>query len=595
MIMNLIVIAFVLGVAYAWMVRGMFSSMLHMLCVLVSGAIAFAVWEPLAVMLINASPERGFFSFLEGIAFGVALIVPFTVSVLLLRAGTDKLISGNIRNSTVVDYAGGGVCGVVTAVISAGILVLGVGNMRLKTDFAGYQPLWYSTDRAAGSGSLVKADSLWVPVDTITSKFYSQLSTGTMSSSEPLAKWYPELELVGFASRVSPDDGSARNAIQPGDFKVRSTYIVGNEDGSSNVSELLVDSNDDDAQKYLDINSERISTGHIAGYVVEFEPGAKERGEKGGQLVVSNGQYRLLIENSDGDTMSVFPIAVISESSSADQYGRWRFDSNDVFITSVGGKSRVEMSFEFLIPAGYEPLAFYAKNMRVLTDSMPDPVEYPTVSQRDQLVLSGAILKGESAGRVLDETNMITYTPGSGSSSFIRASPKISQVISLQVARRGLSMNDENHIVDGEGLFDVKAEVGRQNAPTSKKLRVERLAIARGQTLVRLDVSAASDFGFLSDAAGDAALDQALILIDDKGNEYEAIGYEYTDSKIYQIRYTRGSTLGGVEDTPNLSRTKQDEQELVLFFIVTKNAQISHFTIGDVAIAEFSPAYDSSN
>ncbi|MCR9075599.1 MAG: hypothetical protein NXI07_06130, partial [bacterium] len=124
--MNILVVIFVLAIAYAWMVRGIFNAMIHALCALVAGAIAFAFWEPLSIMLVNMSPERGFFSFIESIAWGVSLVVPFAVVMLLLRVATDKLIPANIKNNPAVDYAGGAVFGAVTGVICSGILVIGV-------------------------------------------------------------------------------------------------------------------------------------------------------------------------------------------------------------------------------------------------------------------------------------------------------------------------------------------------------------------------------------------------------------------------------------------------------------------------------------
>lgn len=585
--MNIIVILLVLGIAYAWMIRGAFNSMIHLLCVIVAGAIAFAFWETLSVMLIGMSPERGFFSFLESVAWGVSLLVPFVVSLLILRTITDKLIPSNINNAKVIDYAGGAIFGLSTGVISAGILVIGISTLRLSTNFFGYQPAWYSTDRATGAGSIVKNDKLWIPVDNLTSKLYGILSTGSFGTNEPLSKWYPELELVGFTTRVSPGDGAGRNAISPDDFKIKSTYIVGNENGSTSINELLKDSRDEKSQKYSDVNNETVSNGYIAGYVVEFEPGAKERGKKGGQLIISNAQYRLLVEDNDGNTKSVFPVAMISESSRSNQFGRWRFDAENIFITSVGGQSRVQAAFEFVIPQGFQPIAFFAKNIRVNAESMPDPIEYADVSKRDLVVLDGAILKGDTGSRKLDTSKAVQYAFPQ-TTKHINNSLRFGTMVASQAARRGLTLSDDNEIIDGESIFDAKLDIGRTNAPQSRKLRVEKYAVAEGQALVRVEVGFESEIGLASEAASEAPLDQPFLLIDTKGNEYEAIGYEYKDSKVFQVRYTRGSTLTGIEDTPTLSRSR-DDQTLVLLFIVSTKIELSHFTIGDIAIAELVP------
>lgn len=592
MIMNIIVTLLVLGLAYAWLIRGVFSSLLHLLCVLVAGAIAFAVWEPIALKLISMSPERGFLSFIESVAYGVALVIPFILSLFLLRMATDKLVKGNIKNNTMVDYIGGTICGVGIGVISTGILIIGVSSMRLSTGFFGYQPIFYSEDRAAGPGALVKKDSLWIPADKIVGMLYGQLSKGSMSTSEPLAKWYPEVELVGFAGRISQGEGSGRNAINPDDFKITSTYTVGKTDGSQDMSDLLTDSRDSKPQKYLDVNSDVVSNGYIAGYVVEFEPGAKERGKKGsGQLIVSNGHFRLVVENADGDTKSVFPIATISESSESEKYGRWRFDSKDVFITSVGAKSRVSMGFEFVVPQGYSPISLSVRNSRVLTSSMPDAVEFADPKSRDRIVDNGSILKGESGARNLDTSKVIRISAAERP-NVMSGGLSIGQMMSTQVARRGFTLNEDNHVVDGDHIFDLKTEVGRRNAPQSRKLRVEKFFVGVGQKLIKVQVGASSEIGFFSDAASEAPLDVPLLLIDDKGNEYEAIGFEYTDAKDYHVRYTRGSTLSGISETPDLSKSR-DDQKLIILFNVSKGVKIAYFTIGDVAVARFTPPYDT--
>ena len=589
MILNIIVVILVLSIGYAWMNRGIFNAMLHTLCALAAGAIAFAVWEPLSVMLVNASPERGFFSFLEGAAWGVSLVIPFVVAFILLRVISDKVVPNNIKNSRLVDYIGGAAFGLVTGIISIGILVIGVGNMRLPTNFLGYQPLWYSADRATGAGSLVKTDKLWIPVDSLVATVYGKLSNGAMSTSQPLAYWYPELRLTGFASRVSPE-GAARNAMRIKDFNMRGTYTVGPDEGAQ-MSELLkLDGNS--TQRYVDINNEPVSTGKLYGYVIEFEAGAKERGEKGaGQLIISNGHVRMLVEKSDGSTETIFPAAVISESSNPGEFGRWRFDANDVYVSSTGGSSKVPMGFEFVVPSGSTPVALYVKNLRVDTAELPKPVNYRTTSRRDLSVRSGAILKGKGDEVTYNTQNAVTVSGTDTYANLVTTSPRMLEVLAISVARRGLTVDDDNEVVGGQGTYLVE-EAGRRNAPTSKNLRVERYGVGPGQTLIKLDVSAGTPFGFLSTPVQTAPLDQPLRLLDTNGNEYEAIGYEYIDNTNYEVRYTRGSTLTGIEDTPSLSTTR-DDQKLLILFIVTKGVEIDRFVIDDMVIAKFSPVIET--
>jgi len=585
MFMNLVVIVFVLGIAYTWTVRGVFNSMIHAMCVFFAGAVAFAVWEPLAVMLLGMSES----ALVEGMSWGVSLIVPFLVMTLVLRVSTDKILKANIKSAKALDYGGAAAFGLVSSVITAGVLVIGIGYMRLPSTFLGYQPVWYAEDRA-GAGSLVKNDKLWIPVDSITAMVYKNLSSGSMSSSESLNKWYPDLTLTGFAARINPGNGSARNAITDESFNVLSSYLVGNTNGSTEKDQTIGE------QGYMTLNGKNASSlaGYLAGYVVEFGPKAKEKGEKGGQVVVSNGQVRLLTEHNDGSTHTIFPIAAISESSTQGQYGRWAFDGKEVFITSMGGKSRVQMGFEFFVPADETPIALYVKNIRVPVNSIGDPKEFKSASERNKLIPTGAILTGERVQRSFDLSKAVVVDPTDSSSGRdAQFSESIGTVMSVQLAKpRGLGVNEDNLITSGKAKFDLRNEVGRKNAPQGKKLRVDKFWYGNGLSMVQVKIGSSAAGGLLSEAAKIASVDEPFILVDTKGDEYEAVGFIFEDnsSNIFEIRYTPGSTLNGQNESgfPQISRSK-DGQNLSLIFLISKRVEIQYFTIGDVVMLKFEP------
>lgn len=586
MFMNLLVIVFVLGIAYTWTVRGVFNAMVHAMCVLFAGAIAFAVWEPLAMILLGVSGSP----IVEGMAWGVALIVPFVIAMVVLRIITDKVITSNIKSVKAIDYGGGAAFGLVSSILTAGILVIATGYMRLPSSFLGYQPVWYAEDRA-GAGSLVENQRLWIPVDTITAAVYKNLSSGSMASAEPLAKWYPDLTLTGFSARINPGEGAARNAITKDAFEVQSSYIIGNTNGSTERSDTIGD------QGYMTIEGKNANSiaGYIAGYVVEFGPKAKEKGDKGGQVVVSNGQIRLLTENNeDGSTNTIFPLAVISESSEQGQYGRWIFDGDDVFITSTGGKSRVPMGFEFYVPADETPLALYVKNIRVPVESMDKAKEFKNAAERSRLVKTGRVLTGGQVARKLNLSNAVTIdTNITGQLAAARFGDSVGTVISSQIAKqRGLSVNDDNLVTQGEAKFDLSEEVGRSNAPQGKKLRVEKFWYGDGLSMVHVNVGSTVEGGMLSEAANEAPVDEPFMLVDTNDNEYEAVGFVYEDqsTQIFELRYTPGSTLTGLNESgfPRISRSKEG-QKLSLIFLVSKNVKIKYFTIGDTVLMRFNP------
>ncbi|MFK7759522.1 MAG: hypothetical protein AB8C13_06220 [Phycisphaerales bacterium] len=586
MFMNIIVVIFVLAVAYTWMTRGVFNAMLHALCVFFAGAIAFAVWEPLSLMILGASEMP----LVEGAAWGLSLILPFVILMLVFRVITDKVVTANIRSAKAIDYAGGAAFGLVTAVITAGIMVIAIGHMRLPSKFLGYQPVWYSTD-TSGPGSLVKNDSLWIPADTITAMVYSNLSTGSMSSAEPLKKWYPDLTLTGFASRINIGEGSGRNAITSDAFSVSSAYIIGDTVGSTDPEKLIGDQKIQTVDGQLIDANNNEQAGYLAGYVVEFGPKAKEKGTKsGGQVVISNGQVRLLTELEDGSTNTIFPLAVISESRTPDTFGRWIFDSEDLFITSSGGKSKVPMGFEFFVPAGQEPLALYVKNLRVPVDSMGDAREFATASERAKLIKTGTLLTGQRVKRLFDLADAVTVDPEATSDA--RYGQNLGTVMPSQLVKaRGIKLNEDNEIIEGEATFRMD-EIGRKNVAQVKKLRVSQYGYGEGQEMVQINVAADSVAGFLSTAARRSANNDPFILTDSKGNEYEAVGYTYQDedTELFEIRYTPGSTLSGLneKDLPRISQSK-DGQTMSLIFLVSTKIEIEYFSIGNVVLMQFDP------
>lgn len=592
MIFNLIIIALVLGLAYCWMVRGFFNAFMHMLCVLFAGAIAFALWEPLAYMLIGASPERGLLSFVSSAAWGIALILPFVIVLLLLRVITDKIVSAGIKNAGAVDYAGGAVCGLVVGVVCAGITTVGVQSMRLPTGFFGYKPVFYTE----GGGSIVHADNLWIPVDDIVGMVYGNMSHGSLSSPEPLAKWYPNIVATSMAARLSPG-GAGQNTIDPDDVRVVAAYEVGSASDAKRTEELLKYTGSSTPQSYVDINGDSVTSGYIAGYVLEFEPSAKEKGgksSKGAQVIMSNGHVSMIAEGQDGKTTNIFPVAMVSEGADSEgQLGRWRFDARDVFISSEGGQSKVKMGFEFVVPAGYTPLALVVRQSRIVLDqNSPKPMALADAGERDRRIRSGSIFEGAARDKQERDISKAARIAGDNldRDSGIRVTNSIGSVIPSQTARSEVDLDGENRIVTGEAKFSVEV---LNNSGPGKNLRVDSYALGSSQSLVQIDVSLDQAISLLDEAARNADTNTPIVLIDSRGNEYEAIGYKYEDDEILHLRFTPGSTLAGLSEVPPISSARAD-QTLVLLFVVTKGAMIEQVAVGDTVLAVFSPGLEAT-
>lgn len=591
MIMNIAVIVLVLIVAYTWALRGFFNALLHLVATILGGAIAFAAWEHLSLLLVGIAPTTGFLSFLGGIAWCAGLLIPFAAATILFRVVLDKAIPGNVHAGNTGNLVGGGVCGLAIGILSIGMLVIGVDTTRLGATFTGYKPLWYNPERAQGFGSLKLSDSLWVPVDKLTAKVYSGLSTHAFSSSEPLAEWYPDLQAVVFANRVAPKGTSPRTAYTPDDFKVVGRYSVGPQGGAP-VRDLLeyTERGQSAAQPYADVHGEQVASGTLEGFVIRLEASAKDPAAKGaGQVVMSNGQARLVCRDADGTTFNVFPVAMISQAeSSDDRLGRWRFDSDELLLASVGGASTVDLALEFVVPAGAEPIGLFVKGVRVeLGEDAPKPVRYADAADRYTVVESGSILRGGKAeSRPTIDTAKAKTLEGVTSEDLLATNSLGGNLIMhVQVAKRGFTLDADNRIANGFNQM-VRSEL--KDKPQDKKLQVDRFAVSRDQVIVQIVMAGDAPASLLDPSVRLINPDQPLRLVDTNGLSYEAVGYIYEDRSGIEMRYQPSQPLTGTKDLPPISSSRTD-QKLKVVFLASLGVKVEYLAIGDTAVLHFDP------
>jgi len=586
MIMNLLAIVFVGIIAWIWLYRGFFSSLLNMVCVIIAGEFAFAFWEPISLMILEHAPKQGFLRFIGGAAWGLGLALPFAVSLAVLRLATDSIIRSNAAPDDTSSAVGGAACGVVSGVIATGILVLAAQCLQLPVKFMGYQPLDW-----ASNGSLQRTSKLWVPVDRITARFYQRLSRTTFSSANPLATYYPDLDIVPTSLRMTYGElrlGEARNTMLPEDGQVIGRYTVAG-DGSISVPDLLTDAFG--TQNATDLDGQPYPpNSHIEGIVFRFNAGARE---KRGQVIVMNSQVRLVaVSTAEGaEPKTLFPVAAVSISDAQEEiYARFPFDGREVPIPSRGGQTEVKMGFEFVMPHGYEPLALYVKNIRYDLEGFK-PADYPSPGARDRAVVDGSLLIEQIKGTgSLDLSRAVTVKVGDANQSGGATRGQFPDIwvrnsfpfrITLQRGNEGgLSLGAKNRVIDGTGKI---AKNRLPQAGLDRALRINAFAVTPDTVVVIVDVSpgARSSLVGRSGQPSDPPL-----LIDDRGRQYRALGYVYRDRNLVEIRFTPGQPLDGLDDLPGLSRSR-DDQNLALVFRPTFNVTIQYFAIGNQVLTEY--------
>lgn len=612
MLFSLIVYAAIVAIILFWIKQGFLSALLNLACVVVAGAVAFALWEFGANFILVNAPDRGFFEFLSDTAWGLGLAIPFILTMVIIRPILDKLVPANAICTDMVDSIGGFVCGTAAAILTVGIAVIAIGALRFGPSIQGYEPLVYNTD-AQGRGAIVVQKQLVRPyVDEAAAAFFTYVSRTTFTPGEDsLARWYPDVHLVPASLRMTHAEGKARNTTRPKDFTVTGRYTVGDVERGEDLNRFLRnDGWTDTPQSAVDIRGNLISRGYIAGFIVNFDSSAREKGGSS-QVVLGNAQVRLVVENLDGDTMTLFPIAVISQAEArANALGRWRFDASELFISSVGGSSQIPYLIEFAVPHGYNPIGLYIKGVRHnVTDPVPPDRAYPSQYARFAAVQNGVLVPGFTAavpGRTAQvgatgqlppadaETIRLKITrsnqPRRDEITLQQAGIAISSALSFVIragSERGLKVEQDgrgfNIIVDGEEVYTV-AEI-RANRGLDRELQISRFQTTPDTVLVQVDVSLDFPLSLLSQTALNAGNGRPSLWASN-GQSFDAIGYIYEDSTTYKVRFTPGHPLGAIGEAPGLTRTNPD-RKLKLIFRCSAGTEIVGFSIGGKLVASW--------
>lgn len=587
-ILDILVLITVAVLGYIWGSRGFFSSMLHMLCVLLAGAIALAFYEPIAYTLLGQSWFGGK-QWLVNLVWAVSLALPFSLVLVILRVSMDKLVPANLDLDGITNLVGGIACGAVTGVITAGMLVFTL-NFVHGAPKAGYfsaPPVAYNN-----TGSLVKGGGPFIPVDKITAWFYGYTSEATLRTSTPLAKYHPNLPIEGTLLKTNFNEGGSRHVMTPKAFEVQGGYTLGKKAPLS-VGDLLAHSFSPGTQTVTRLDGEPINKNdksyYVEGFVVKFKSGARERE---GRIIIGAGQVWLVVWNEQR-SVQLQPIAMVSQASLKEgdknlTYGRWRFDKQDVYIASVGGAEDPPMAFEFLVPRDYAPLALYVKGIRTDVSGMGATADHATASARDLAVKNRSLLAVAAPGQLeRGKAKILDLGDGVKAGSAIRVVNALLPGVIISVDnKKNVEIDDERKIIGGEDKF-LTNEL--QIKGVEQKLQVRMLAATEDTVIVQVDVSLNSDLSLVKNQTASEASGPP-VLIDSHGQRYFAIGYMYRDATEFDIRFMPGSPIQSKDELPKGGPTSsRQDQQFTLIYRVSANASLVSFAIGDTVVAEFRP------
>ncbi|MHC4414496.1 MAG: CvpA family protein [Planctomycetota bacterium] len=518
---NVLIILLVLLIAYWWGNQGVFSAIIHLLCVITAGAVALAVWEPLtAGMLLRG----GFF---DSYAWGVSLVGVFVVTLFILRLATNRLVPANVDLPHWANVAFGFPVGAAAGVLTVGMLILGAGFIQSQRDVLGFAGMV----RSSRDGQVKELQRLWLPCHKLTDEFYSWLSVTSLSTRRPLRHFSPNLyQQAGSLIRDSAKSGRGAVALPPSEATVEAAYVCPD-------------------------------LGRCA-LQVKFRRGAIDFGE---QLSVSSAQVRLIARAQGREKPYVsFPVRWSQEITEGG-IRTFQFDDVSHYITSIPGRESADVMIEFPLPAGLEPRFVQIKGTRYET-----PRAEPLTREGWGQILAGqvaaprAALPADSAGaRPLNPED-------------IRLSNSISPVHVSTNTLPGTMKEQDKLLIEGDAIF-------RQTRQRfSRALLIKGIAEPPGTRLVQVNVgrsSTANIYGPVRDRAGEGA---TPALVDDRGHQYTPIGYIHENPEGVRIKLEPSRGIRSITDLPHLPTA--GDQKLRLLFRVTDGVTIVGFRLGDVTV-----------
>lgn len=514
---NILIIALVGLIAYWWANQGLFSAILHLLCVIAAGAVALAVWEPLTYgLLLRGSP-------FDDYAWGVSLVTVFFLTLLILRVTMDKTIGANVALPQWANLVFGFPVGAAAGVITMGIFLLGCGFIQSGNNILDFRGM------ARSGRNIESVNNLWLPVHELTADFYGLLSVNSLSTSEPLRQYYPQLAAQS-ASLLRDNylDGRAKFSLYPPDGAVKEAiYSAGD-------------------RKYA--------------VRVTFQGSARDFGE---QLTLSKTQIRLIADARGTDeAKTIHPERWVGYDGVHD------FDDISHYLTSEPAQANAEAVVIFDISSlnGVLPRFIQIRGTRY---QLP-PAQQGMIPTN----LTGAIG---------------TYTIDADARDITQAFEQANDIRPIQASSNnkpsGIELTEADGwkwISAGDGEF---ARSGVDRAP--KGLAIKGVLEPGGARIVKVDVSRESVACIFTKAIADKAGENPeVMLVDTLGRAYLPIGFihEKPDSKtrifVDYVHYV--PTVGGETGIPALPTS--GGQNLKLLFAVTENVTIAGLKYGKATV-----------
>jgi len=523
-IFNLAIIGLVLLIGYWLANEGLFSSLLHLVCVITAGAIALSVWEPITMSLMGGG------SF-DNYVWGVVLVGVFAISLLCLRFASDKLIPANIQFPTWANYAVGGLAGLASGILTIGICLIGSGFIQSTNEIMGYRGV--GRDENSRAAIQPVGGPIWLNVSKLTSSFFSTLSVGTFYpdiGGSPLKYYNPNLDELSTLVRDSFDGGKGQISLAPDAAKV--TRVAASSDGMVIVQ-------------------------------VTFNTKAKDFG---GQLILSSSQVRL-VGKADGNNAPdiYYPMAWKQEVKDKGEL-LFKYDDISHYATSIPGQSETGIKFAFdTRDSSFKPNFIQIRGTRLV---------FPSEEPIPLNAFEAGLYRGK---QLTDEEILLARDPlGKDINHLVDPTSKIRKL-------RISTNNVPGTIEVNEDLYFVEGTLTTQWSKGSSGKVIKGIQANPGTVIVQLDVSPGKAAAF-EDLLPVISPDSHVIFIDEDGRKYEPIGYILYDDKLMQLTLTPSTPITAMSEIPIHRLTSSKSKSMKLIFQVTEGVRLTEFRVGEFTI-----------
>jgi len=525
-IFNIAIVGLVLLIAYWWSNEGLFSAVLHMVCVITAGAFALALWEPLTMWIMSGG------SF-DNYAWGFSLVGVFAITLLALRVASDKIAPANIQFPSWANLAFGGAAGFVSGVLSVGICLIGAGYVQSTNHIMDYR----GTARAEAGKEIEKVNAPWLDVTYLTSAFYSKLSVGTLHpdlfGGMPLQQFNPRMDEQATLLRDTVQEGNGQISIMRRDAEVLT--FAKSENGLAIVQ-------------------------------VKFAPSARDFNK---QLVLAKSQVRLVDEVRNGNEPKVyFPDSwkqKVQNATTKDfSEELFVFDGISSYATSIPGQSEIMLTFVFdTRNARLNPKFIQIRGTRF---ELTKTIE---LTSADAVVF---LTNDDSENQIVDRDVF-----GNDIQDLVKNTSKLPLRTSVNSLQGSLQVNDLDYLTHGR-------LIGGNKSNTSRGKTVKGIAAFEGTGIVQLDASPgkAAAFEDLYKTESNAS----IILVDSQDREYKPFGYYIIQGKKIDMILTPDEPIQSMHGIENFVSKVRPGKDIVfkLLFMVTADVDIREFRIGDITI-----------